>query len=685
MKQKATKPIIFPNCRRHRRNGGEAWIERTNPLTRLSLRVAQNIYDSARTGAFTRLQYIYSEVERTDPILLLCVERRLSALSSLGWRISLDDDSAEANRQKEVLENLLNTADNLSDAIEHLGLAFFRGFSFAAPFMKDGRLSFALPPTWEFNRSLDGTWWHNPLAIEGGPGGEGQTPFDPCNVLFIERKRPVDYPALALFIRRDVAEDQWGRFIDRYGIPPVILEMPPVTNELDAEKFAEAARSIYEALCGSVPNGTKVNTLAEARGTDPFSAFVEHQEKTIVRLCTGGTLGSIAEAGSGTLAGNAQADVWRDIVSRDAVKIGEEFTRWFGRFLFPEGMLVKFELGLEKRNTPGEVFDMAVKAKTAGYIFTKEYLESETGAELEKDVQNTPQDPLFNPGTPRLPLRNAATAFKTPKSAFKTARKDSDAQGAVSAGNGSEGVLEAFCKDGSKAAQEVLKLLEDPTAEKAAELIEKLPSLLPEDPALAAVIAEAMAEEFGSAESKGEGEVIINSECRAKNPATCHTHGMPREARTKGFKDRFGSTSTETLAANPKMNLERGKAVITSLLGRKAGEEPKAMFRNDTGWIGIDYGKPGNAKNKYNGGYGLSHILAKHKGAENSLADVLQYGEAFKHPTERSKVILIKGNQAAVLSKKRDGRLLITDYANISEKQRIDYTSKGKYHAKGEN
>ena len=43
-----------------------------------------------------------------------------------------------------------------------------------------------------------------------------------------------------------------------------------------------------------------------------------------------------------------------------------------------------------------------------------------------------------------------------------------------------------------------MKLLEDPTPEKAAELIEKLPSLLPEDPALAAVIAEAMAEEFGS-------------------------------------------------------------------------------------------------------------------------------------------------------------------------------------------
>ena len=627
MKQKATKPIIFPNCRRHRRNGGEAWIERTNPLTRLSLRVAQNIYDSARTGAFTRLQYIYNEVERTDPILLLCVERRLSALSSLGWRVSLNDDSAAANRQKKVLENLLNTAENLSDAIEHLGLAFFRGFSFAAPFMKDGRLSFALPPTWEFNRSLDGTWWHNPLAIEGGPGGEGQNPFDPCNVLFIERKRPVDYPALALFIRRDVAEDQWGRFIDRYGIPPVILEMPPVTNELDADKFAEAARNIYEALCGSVPNGTKVNTLAEARGTDPFSAFVEHQEKTIVRLCTGGTLGSIAEAGSGTLAGNAQADVWRDIVSRDAVKIGEEFTRWFGRFLFPEGMLVKFELGLEKRNTPDEVFDMAAKAKTAGYIFTKEYLESETGAELEKDVQNTPQDPLFNPETPRLPLRNAATAFKTAKSAFKTAKKDLDAQGAVSAENGSEGVLEAFCKDGSKAAQEVLKLLEDPTAEKAAELIKKLPSLLPEDPALAAVIAEAMAEEFGSGK-------LLNREYKREQNGQFAEVDNPID-----FKPGNNPDSATTQAAE----IGKGKAALKKCLAEGV-DVHDAVSRGDIGCISLRYGDEKS---------GLAHF--KHRtDAVAHLPATLVQGKAGKPYQQGQKINLTHGGYVATLALTND-------------------------------
>ena len=67
------------------------------------------------------------------------------------------------------------------------------------------------------------------------------------------------------------------------------------------------------------------------------------------------------------------------------------------------------------------------------------------------------------------------------------------------------------------------------------------------------------------------------------------------------------------------------------------------------------------------------------------MVDILQHGTAYKHDKERRKVYLIKGRDAIVLSKKRDGRLLITDYENISDGQLERYTSKGKYHAKGEN
>lgn len=499
-KTETAKVMVLPRPGKARRTSAQAWIERTNPLTRLSLRAAQNIYDTARGGGYTRLQYIYAEIEKTDPTLFTCVDRRLSALSALGWRVVANVEGAEAEAQKKKLEDMLDGAVGLSAAIEHMGLAFFRGYSFCEPYMRDGRLAFNCPPSWEFNRSPDGTWWHNPLVLEGDAGGEGQTAFDPEAVIHVERVRAVDYPALALYLRHEVAEDEWGRFLERYGIPPVILEMPPLAQPGDADRFAQAAQQVYEALCGAVPNGTKVNTLAEARGADPFSAFIEHQEKTMVRLCTGGTLGSIAEAtGIGSGASDAQGDVWREIVSRDAVLIGEEFTRWFGRYVFPEGMLVRFELGTEKRATPDEVFDTAAKARQAGYRFTKEYLETETGAELEADSQ--PGDPFAGRVGRAVPGEPSPLLNKEPATPLQ-ARKDSLMPPDTTPRAPDNAVLEAFAKDQGAAAEAVAKLLENPTPERAAALLKDLPNLLPEDAALASVIAEEMAKAYGEAWEK---------------------------------------------------------------------------------------------------------------------------------------------------------------------------------------
>ena len=567
-KTDAAKIMVLPRPGKARRTSAQAWIERTNPLTRLSLRAAQSIYDTARGGGYTRLQYIYAEIEKTDPTLFTCVDRRLSALSALGWRVVANVEGTKAEAQKKILEEMLDGAVGLSAAIEHMGLAFFRGFSFCEPYMRDGRLAFNCPPSWEFNRSPDGTWWHNPLVIEGDAGGEGQTAFDPEAVIHIERVRAVDYPALALYLRHAVAEDQWGRFLERYGIPPVILEMPPLAQPGDAERFAQAAQQVYEALCGAVPNGTKVNTLAEARGADPFSAFIEHQEKTMVRLCTGGTLGSIAEAtGIGSGASDAQGDVWREIVSRDAVLIGEEFTRWFARYVFPEGMLVRFELGTEKRATPDEVFETAAKARQAGYRFTKEYLETETGAELETDAV----EPGFGPFGGIAANKPGATPLQNGENRLQNAPRVLDGQGEgrerktrlrpflnalakdpekptadeVSSKTPTNApralgsaALAAFAKDQGAAAQAVARLLENPTPERAAALLEELPDLIPDDPALASVIAEEMAKAYGEAFAKASAgrdapiAPLANGECRAKDPAHCPVHGTPREPET---------------------------------------------------------------------------------------------------------------------------------------------------------
>lgn len=626
-KTEAARVMVLPRAAKARRTGAQAWIERTNPLTRLSLRAAQSIYDTARGGGYTRLQYIYAEIEKTDPTLFTCVDRRLSALSALGWRVVANVEGTKAEAQKKILEEMLDGAVGLSAAIEHMGLAFFRGYSFCEPYMRDGRLAFNCPPSWEFNRSPDGTWWHNPLVIEGDAGGEGQTPFDPEAVIHIERVRAVDYPALALYLRHEVAEDEWGRFLERYGIPPVILEMPPLAQPGDADRFAQAAQQVYEALCGAVPNGTRVNTLAEARGADPFSAFIEHQEKTMVRLCTGGTLGSIAEAtGIGSGASDAQGDVWREIVSRDAVLIGEEFTRWFGRFVFPEGMLVRFELGTERRATPDEVFETAAKARQAGYRFTKEYLETETGAELEEEPQQPQNPPGFGPLLNKAP----AAPLQTAKNALQNAPKVSDGQGEDQGVPALLGPFSAGFEE--RLLDEMFKAAADELDASHAEA--------------EANKTDAQGEELtNGVQQVPKGHANAGQFTGKTNPPK----GTSREPETAPKHDRYGATDEATLASNPQKNFKRGANALDAITRKGSGYIDDAMFREESGWIRFDWGDPGDPNDDYKHGHGISHVLAKHEKDAKLLPKVIAEGKAVKDPNDSSKTLFVTDTAYAVV------------------------------------
>ena len=89
--------------------------------------------------------------------------------------------------------------------------------------------------------------------------------------------------------------------------------------------------------------------------------------------------------------------------------------------------------------------------------------------------------------------------------------------------------LEGYREDARPAAEAVETLLADPTPEKAA-LLQKRPSLLPEDPAMAAVLAEAMAAEFREEGSgKREENLLKNSECALRiPPPAAYTVRQPR-------------------------------------------------------------------------------------------------------------------------------------------------------------
>ena len=492
-------------------------------------------------------------------------------------------------------------------------------------------------------------------------------PVPAGEIVSLLRSRHIDYPALAIYLRNALGEKAWGKFLERYGIPPVIITMPELADGAQGELYMEKAVQVAEGGSGALPYGSIVSYANEARGVNPFAEFLDHQQKLIVLMATGGMLTSLTSAtGIGSGATSAHEETWRTIVRRDASAIATELNKTVSRTLlstaFPgKPALAAFDF--QTRPTPSalEVFEVASKAVAAGYRVSKEELEERTGYTL---VESAPASPS--------PLASGFAFNKKPPKTQPIAPEP--------------GVLaleEALKRDLSPVALAIQAFLNAPTKAGAEALIARLPELCPEDPALSSLLEQELAKAFAL-------EAVQNTSCHAQDPAACSTHGShpgqgQRERETPRSTDAFGSTSVSKLASNPEANEKRARSVISHLLAKQGGEEAKALYRKDTGWIGVDFGTPGNAKHDYKGGHGLSHILAKHPGAEEKLPEVLLKGECYKHNVYPSKLYLIYGDAVAVLAKHRTGRLLITDYEEVPAETIKQYKAKGKYHAKGEN
>ena len=549
---------------KQKRSAATAWLERVNPLQGLTIAQAKSIFDVARAHGSPLLQKIYEEIELTDPVLMTCVERRQSAIAGLGWRAvanasAADPDKAEA--QRKALEEFANGIENLDDAIEHLDLAFFRGYSVVQPIWENNAPKVhrvVLLNSWNFLRGDDGRLMWNPDCILD-PNGCEEITADARTVQII-RRRAIDWPALSIYIRKYVGERDWGRFLERYGIPPVDVVMAPNATDKDKDEYLACAEAAKNGSSVAYPSGTEISRAETSRGQDPFTAFIEHQEKLIVLMATGGTLTSLAQADTGSLAGGAQMDVWEQIVQRDGVVISAALNRDlfipFLRERFPgEPIMAHFEIGKEDEPSATEAADLAGKLKVAGWRVDQSQLEEQTGFKLERE-ESVPQPMPFGNPQPSdaapaedvaatalngaqvtsmvtllqqasqgqipkdsiMPILKAAfpnvadetlreivgplDKFSAPEAIARAKRVLGRARTPAAPRNENADLLKAFASDMSEAGKAVAELLKDPTPEAASALIERLPDLLKGDMETAAILAEAMANEFVKKEDK---------------------------------------------------------------------------------------------------------------------------------------------------------------------------------------
>lgn len=393
--------------------------ETINPLWNIDAKQAQLIYDFARSGNYAQIQYLYEEIEQKDPTLGVCVTRRTSAVAELDWRVVRSDqrlnrnvDQSLVDEQIEFVETAMAKIDNMPDALEHLALSAFRGFSVVAPVHSyTGDIShFDLIDGWNLCLDrLQNQWLFNPSASSFFMPTNYQMAttssyhdananlqrIPPEQICAVTRKREIDWPAMQIYLRCTIGERDWGRFLETYGLPPVIITMPEFTSKEDQEAYIAAAQAVFEGRSGVVPHDSQVNYASESRGTNPFTEFIEHQQKLIVMMATGGTLATLSEAtGIGGGASDVQQDEWKRIIRADKRIISNAINKQICERLIRscrdfkgKPILAEFQLDDTPKPTPKEMLDLASAAASAGFEMDADELSQAIGYKLTKKVE----------------------------------------------------------------------------------------------------------------------------------------------------------------------------------------------------------------------------------------------------------------------------------------------------------
>lgn len=402
----------------------DRWRENYNPLRGLTMQRAVELLELGQRGDTAYLQWCYRFIERRVGVIPSLIASCEAPIAGFAWKVKIkdglgDDQLAMAKAQQETLTDAYAAIDNLKDAILHLHMADFRGYSHVQKHRNaDGDVyHLECLDQWCVCRDgLNGNWWWNPrsrqtsspLAFLGAPfciGGE-QLPLQ--DFIIREVNRPIDEMAITYAVRWLMFQADWTGFIKIYGVPSGVVTLPPNINTAFEEAYAQAAKRISEAGSGALPFESKYQANDSPRGTDPFTPFSNYLDQIMVMCGTGGKLTMLSASGSGTLAGSAHADTFNTIAALRASQISACFQRQFDQEILAnqhedEPTLVYFCL----EGNPTGVSDLCAnvaKLAPAGYKADVQWLNEQTGYELE----DAPVAPLpgTEPDADTEPVRN---------------------------------------------------------------------------------------------------------------------------------------------------------------------------------------------------------------------------------------------------------------------------------------
>lgn len=393
------------------------WREWYNPLRDLTMNRVITALEAAARGILPDLMWMMYYVEQKHYVTRALLERRQTAIEQLDLQARVpqeykkkkagqpDDENAPdpslaglAQDQQGELEQWLSNVENGEDLIASMTLAPFRGFSIAQPVRDDGRtvdfencVRFAIFDQWNFCREgRSGDFFFNPRALQQMPEGLGESNRVARDSMILrDCAWPISHIAIVNALRAALVEKNWDAHHEIFGIPnPIIIGPPSVPKGQESAYFA-SAQLISMGGGGYLPNGSEVFYPTEKAGVAPFKERMEHLEKEIILVGTGG-METMLSAPASALRGKNEghADAWAVISRAEAKRMGRvlkrDFVRKFLAAKFPgRPCLAYLALQGEETLDPSQVCTDSGNLAPSGYRVKQSFIEEATGYELE--------------------------------------------------------------------------------------------------------------------------------------------------------------------------------------------------------------------------------------------------------------------------------------------------------------
>lgn len=385
----------------------DKWLERFNPLRGATLASLGGYFDEADEGRYTNAAWFARKMIRRDETIRACMRRIYSTIMKLDWSVKIMDvlpagvTEAAAKRQAEALRRRYEQIQNLKAAVAFSAMADFWGFAHLEKhYDADGNVARLEPvPQWHWLRDgLYGPWRYNPSAR---PWAKDAVAIDPAHFVVREVDDPWMEIALIHGLRKNQNDRDWDGFCARYGIPNTFFVSPQGATEDDQADYRAMAEELAADGTGVLPHGAEVKTHESSQKGEVFSAKGRRHDSAIVLAATGGLLTMLAESGSGTLAGGAHQDTWKELVSGIAAEVAEVFQdqmdkTWLAEWFPNQPVAAYFSLAF-----PDEPVDRKALAeslagfKTAGFVAPVEWVAETSGIPFAAPEPSTPP-PLKN-------------------------------------------------------------------------------------------------------------------------------------------------------------------------------------------------------------------------------------------------------------------------------------------------